>query len=177
MRISAYGVAMDVPSGWEARIRRHPVADQSRIAGGGIEAERPDGERFRAHAVLHTADFVLPEERGDFGSGAVETMQPSHAFIALVEYDPSSAGTALFSPNVGMPRRVSTDDFSPRQLQRTIRGQAGTQIFFVDGGRAFCLYVVLGSVANVHHVVPRVNAILPAITIAPRVPSEWADLL
>jgi hypothetical protein len=165
MRISAYGLAVDVPSGWEARIRRHRIAPQ------------PDGDGFRAHPVLHAADFVLPEERGDFGSGAVETMGPSEAFIALIEYDPSSAGTALFSSNVAMPLRVGADDFSTQQLQRTIRGQAGTQTFFVDGGRAFCLYVVLGSMANRHDTVPRVNAILSAIEITPRAAPDLVELL
>ena len=161
MRISAYGLAVDVPSGWEARIRR-------------LE---PAGDGFRAHPVLHAGDFALPEERGDFGSGAVETMGPSEAFIALVEYDPSSAGTALFSSNVATTLQVGVDDFSTQQLQRTIRGQAGTQTFFVDGGRAFCLYVVLGSMANRHDAVPRVNAVLSAIEIAPRVAPDLAELL
>ena len=161
MRISAYGLAVDVPSGWEARIRR-------------LE---PAGDGLRAHPVLHAGDFALPEERGDFGSGAVETMGPSDAFIALVEYDPSSAGTALFSSNVATPLQVGADDFSTQQLQRTIRGQAGTQTFFVEGGRAFCLYVVLGSMANRHDAVPRVNAILSAIEIAPRVAPDLAELL
>ena len=165
MRISAYGLAVDVPSGWEARIRRHGLALQS------------DGDQFRAHPVLHAADFALPEERGDFGSGAVETMRPSQAFIALIEYDPSSAGTALFSSPAAMPLQVRDEDFSPQQLQRTIRGQAGTQRFFIDGGRPFCLYVVLGSMANRHHVVPRVNDILSVIEIGPVVAPDLAELL
>ena len=157
MRISAYGLAVDVPSGWEARIRRH--------------------DHFHAHPALHVADFTLPEERGDFGSGAVETMGPSQSFIALIEYDPSSAGTALFSSNVPVPLQVGADDFSTQQLQRTIRGQAGTQRFFVDGGRAFCLYVVLGSMASRQHAVPRVNAILSAIEITPLGAPDLAELL
>ena len=161
MRISAYGLAVDVPSGWEARIRR--------LA--------PAGDGFRAHPVLHAADFALPEERGDFGSGAVEKLGPSQAFIALIEYDPSSAGTALFSSNVAWPLQVGIDDFSTHQLQRTIRGHAGTQRFLVDGGRAFCLYVVLGSMASRHHAVPRVNAILSTIEIEPLVAPDLAEML
>jgi hypothetical protein len=163
VRIAAYGLAVDAPSGWEARIRRLAL--------------QPAGEGLRAHPVLHAADFALPEERGDFGSGAVESMQPSQAFIALIEYDPSSAGTALFSSTAAMPLQVGAADFSPQQLQRTIRGQAGTQRFFVDGGRAFCLYVVLGSMANRHQAVPRVNAILSAIEIAPLVAPDLVELL
>ena len=165
MRISAYGLAADVPSGWEARIRRYQLPLQ------------PSGDPLRSHPVLHAADFALPEERGDFGSGAVETMGPSQAFVALVEYHPDSAGTALFSPPAAMPLQVSPDDFSTHQLQRTIRGMAGTQRFFVEGGRAFCLYVVLGSLAHRHAAVPRVNAVLSAIEITPRVPPDLAELL
>lgn len=161
MRISAYGLAVNAPPGWEARIRRPD----------------PAGDRFRSHPVLHAADFALPEERGDFGSGAVEAMGPSQAFVALIEYDPSSAGTALFSSNVATPLHVGAGDFSSQQLQRTLRGQAGTQRFFVDGGRAFCLYVVLGSMTNRHHSVPRVNALLSAIEIAPLVAPDLAELL
>ncbi len=168
MRISSFGLAVDVPSGWEARIRRHRLARPG---------ERSGGEPFRAHPVLHAADFALPEERGDFGSSAVERMQQSHAFIALVEYDPTSAGTALFSASTTMPLQVDAEDFSPRQLQRTIRGQAGAQRFFVDGGRAFCLYVVLGSMENRHHVVPRVNGMLSAIEIVPLVAPDLAEML
>ena len=166
MRISAYGLAVDLPSGWEARIRRHRL---------GLQPGAGDG--FRSHPVLHAADFALPEERGDFGSGAVEAMRPSQAFIALIEYDPSSAGTALFSAQVALPLQVGADDFSSQRLQRTIRGQAGAQRFFVDGGRAFCLYVVLGSMANRHHVVPQVNAVLSAIEIAPLVAPDLVELL
>jgi hypothetical protein len=165
VRVSAYGLAVDVPSGWEARIRRHRLDPH------------PAGEAWRAHPVLHAGDFALPEDRGDFGSGAVETMGPSEAFIALIEYDPSSAGTALFSAPVTMPLRVGAGDFSTQQLQRTIRGQAGTQKFFVDGGRAFCLYVVLGTMANRHSAVPRVNAVLSAIEITPRAAPDLAELL
>jgi hypothetical protein len=163
VRISAYGLAVDAPSGWEARIRR--------LTG------QAAGEELRSHPVLHAADFALPEERGDFGSGAVETMGPFQAFIALIEYHPSSAGTALFSSNVAMPLQVRAEEFSTQQLQRTIRGQAGTQTFFVDGGRPFCLYVVLGSMTQRHHAVPRVNAILSAIEIEPLVAPDLAELV
>ena len=168
MRISAYGLGLDVPSGWEGRIRRQPLPSG---------AEASDRAQVRAHPVLHAADFPLPEERGDFGSGVVETMQSGHAFIALVEYHSSSAGTALFGSGLGMPRELSTQDFSPRQLQRTIAGQAGTQRFFVEGNRAFCLYVVLGSMADRARAVPRVNAVLPGITIATPLPTGLLEAM
>ena len=168
LRISAHGLALEVLPGWEGRIRRQQVPS------GAVTSDRA---QIRAHAVLHAADFPLPEERGDFGSGAVETMQAGHAFIALIEYHSSSVGTALFGSGLGMPRELSTEDFSPRQLQRTIAGQAGTQRFFVEDGRAFCLYVVLGSMDDRARVVPRVNAVLSAITIAAPVPPEWLEAM
>ena len=168
MRISAHGLGLEVPSGWEARIRKQLLPSGART---------PEAAQLRAHAVLHAANFPLLEERGDFGSGAVETMQSGHAFIALVEYHSSSVGTALFGSGVGMPRQLSTEDFSPRQLQRTIAGQAGTQRFFVEDGRAFCLYVVLGIMADRARVVPKVNAVLPAITIAAPVPPAWLEAM
>ena len=178
MRIDRFGLALDAPSGWDARIRRHrpaaaPVSaahdlspSDARILG--VRRPVDAASVGRVHPVLHAADFALPEERGDFGSGAVESMRSDHAFIALVEYHRDSAATALFSAQSGMPRQMGADDFSPRQLQRTIRGQGGTQVFFVEAGRAFCLYVVLGSMANRHQVVPRVNVALSAIEIVPR---------
>ena len=163
MRIDAYGLGLEVPTGWEGRIRRQVLPPET-------------APEFRSHAVLHAGDFALPDERGDFGSGAVEGLRPSQAFFALVEYDASSAGTALFASS-GMPRELRTDEFSSRQLQRTLRGQGGVQRFFVEEDRAFCLYVVLGSMAERSRVVPRVNAVLETVTIAAAVPPELLEAL
>lgn len=168
MRIAAHGLALDVPGGWEGRIRRHRVP--ARVETSGSPA-------FRSHAVLHVADFALPKERGDFGSGAVESMRSSEAFLALVEYHSSSAGNALFASGAGFPQELDAGDFSPRQLQRTLAGQAGTQRFFVEHGRAFCLYVVLGSMAGRARAVPRVNAALRGITIAAPTSPDWAEAM
>lgn len=167
MRIAAHGLALAAPPGWDARIRRHhqPVETP------------PAGAQVHVHPVLHATNFALPEERGDFGSGVVEAMRPGHAFIALLEYHPDNARTALFSSTMGMPRQIDVGDFSPHQLQRTIRGQGGAQFFFVEGGRAFCLYIVLGSMANRAQAVPRLNATLSAMEITPRAPTEWTQAI
>ena len=58
------------------------------------------------------------------------------------------------------------DDFNPNVLQRAIRGQAGVQRFFQEAGRAFCLYVVLGSLANRDRLVPAVNRVLATFELA-----------
>jgi hypothetical protein len=60
---------------------------------------------------------------------------------------------------------VTPADFSPAQLQRTIPGQSGTQYFFSEGGRAFCLYVVLGSHARRAHLVRKVRDVLDTLDL------------
>jgi hypothetical protein len=44
----------------------------------------------------------------------------------------------------------------------------GSQRFFATRGRAFCLYVVLGSWLQRASLVPRANELLSTIQIAPR---------
>ena len=73
------------------------------------------------------------------------------------------AGTALFA-RVGVPR-VSAADFAPNNMQRPIPGQSGAQYFFNHGGRAFCLYVVLGSHARRNELVVEVNAVLSTLVL------------
>jgi len=161
MMISAYGLSVNLPAGWEARVRK---LDESGIPAQSTAPGRP-ARAFTVFPTLHAANFALPEQRGDFGSGAVETMAATEAFIALIEYDPVAIGTPLFA-NAGMPRQVSPNAFSPRQLQRTLRGQAGWQRFFVENGRAFCVYAVLGGYANRATVVPGLNAVLAGVQVA-----------
>lgn len=156
MRIQAHGLAIDLLAGWDARIRR--------LAAAATTAVNSVTSLITVHPVLHAADFALPEKRGDFGSGVVDIMRPTSTFIALVEYHPDNTATALFA-NAGPPRSISADAFSPHQLQRTIRGQAGVQRFFSAEQRAFCLYVVIGSMANRAQLVPKVNAALAGIRI------------
>jgi hypothetical protein len=103
---------------------------------------------------------------GDFASGAVDKLGNDDVFVVLFEYDPSSADTALFR-SAGIPRTLAADDFSPNVMQRAIRGQAGVQRFFHDQGRAFCLYVVIGSFARRRELVKKVNAVLATLTIEP----------
>ena len=151
MRLAHRGLAVELPRGWDARIYQRVDAD--------VDATD--------HPVLHAANFALPENRGDYGSNAVERMGRGHILVALLEFHPDAAETALFA-NRGMPRRLTPDLFSPSQLQRTLAGQAGTQVFFTEGGRAFCLYVVLGSHRDRAGLVPQVNTLLSGVEITPR---------
>ena len=127
--LASQGLAVDLPAGWDGRIGRRLSPSATGIA---------------RHTVMHLANFALPEERGDFGSGAVDIMGPGGVIVVLFEHDPLSAGTALFRAE-GIPRRLRPEQFGRNQLQRAMRGQVGAQFFGHEHGRAFCLYVVLGS--------------------------------
>jgi hypothetical protein len=52
-------------------------------------------------------------------------------------------------------------------MQRPLPGQSGAQFFFTEAGRAFCLYVVLGSHARRRQLVPEVNLVLSALSVTP----------
>jgi hypothetical protein len=159
----AHGIEVTLPSGWEGRLFRRPAAGEvSASAADGPSA--PPGET--THAVLHLSTIALPPGVGDFASGAVDMLGDDDALIVLFEYDPASVDEPLFRAE-GIPKQLRSEDFSPGVLQRAIRGQAGVQTFFHAAGRAFCLYVVLGSFANRHKLVPAVNQVLATLTIDP----------
>jgi hypothetical protein len=150
VRVAAHGLDVDVPPGWEARIMRRGVQSFG-------EQPRP---------VVHMANFALPEGRGDFGAGVVETMGGRDVFVVVFEYGPESVGQPLFRHR-GLPR-LRADHFSSRRLQRAIPGQAGAQLFFTAAGRAFCLYAVLGDARNARHATGQVNAAITGFGIVPR---------
>ena len=104
---------------------------------------------------------------GDFGGGAVTLMGPDDIFAVLFEYGPESAGKALFA-RAGMQRSLAPADFRSTLLRRGLGGQSGTQWFFTEAGRPFTFYAVLGSHARRNALVPRVNALLAALSISPQ---------
>jgi len=149
-RIARSGVSVDVPPGWEGD-----------ISGGGFQL-LADGAR--EPTVLHVASFPMPAERGSFGAGAVEIMSTRDIFMTLFEYGPESVGTALFERQ-GLPKSVAASDFDRDALQFGIAGQTGMQHFFTENGRAFCLYIVLGSHIDRAELVPLVNSVLESLVI------------
>jgi hypothetical protein len=148
--LTGHGLTARLPRGWEGSIHLR---------------EALPGES--THPVLQAGSFPLPapSRRGDFGSGAVERMTIFDAFVVLLEYHPSSATTPLFARQ-GLPRKVDPDSLNPATLQRQIKGHAGTQVFFNQHRRAFCLYVVVGSYRNRGRLVRGVNAVLEGIGIS-----------
>jgi hypothetical protein len=163
LQLSGHGISTDLPDGWEGRITKRvepgPGA-RSPVNGADLSVER-------THPVVHLANFALPEDRGDFGSGAVELMGDQNLFVCLFEYGPESVGTALFAAQ-GMPRTIDPARYSSSQLQRTIRGQAGYQTFFTEAGRAFTLFVALGSGRRAAELAPQADAVLATTTIEAR---------
>lgn len=147
--LRAHGIDAPLPNGFEGRI----------FVRGTIGRES-------TYPVAHFATFPLPGDVGDFGGGAVNLMGPNDIFVVLFEYGPESLGRALFARQ-GMPRALSADDFRPYVLRRGIGGQSGTQWFFTDSGRAFTLYVVLGSHTRRVSLVPRVNGLIGSVGISP----------
>lgn len=138
MKIEAHGIRADLPSGWEGRISRR--RDDGAM---GVRRGTTMVERSVTAPVLHVANFALPEDRGDFGSGAVDLMGAGNVLLALVEYGRDAVGTALFAPVDRVPRLTSRM-FSRQALQRVQKQQAGAQRFFTLNDRAFCLYAVIG---------------------------------
>ena len=146
-RISAAGLSVIPPSGWEATIyRRSPAPGED------------------TYPILHAATVPLPSQRGDYGSGLVETLGAQDVFVSVLEFGPDAAGTALFQTLSAVPA-LTPDAYRPRQLQRTIRGQAGVQKFFTVGGRAFCLYSVIGALTNRVLLTSRANEVIGSLRI------------
>lgn len=150
IRLNGSGIAVDLPGGWEGS-----------IDGGGFP-QLTDGAR--SPTLLHAGSFPLPPQRGSFGSGATELMNTDDILVVLFEYGPDSVGTPLFAKQ-GMPRALAPDEFDRDALQRALPGQSGVQRFFTESGRAFCLYVVLGSHIDRAELAPRVNEVLETIDI------------
>jgi len=134
--IARFGLRIDPPQGWQVAVFRRASAP---------------GEA--THPVMHACTRPMPEDRGDFGSGVVDVLGPEDVFVALLEYGTDVANRGLFEKQ-GMPT-LAPSQFGPDRLQRYIPGLSASQHFFSAGGRAFCLFTVLGSHARRMATVPK----------------------
>jgi hypothetical protein len=153
--LEAHGVGVEVPVGWEAELT---TVDEDPLITNAVNFSASP------RVLLHAANFALPVERGDYGSGAVEIMDSGSVLVVVMEFDRASASTALFA-HEGMPDTLTVDDFSTQQLQRPQHNQSGAQRFFHVGDRAFCLYVVLGSHTLRGVLVEEANRIIRSLRI------------
>jgi hypothetical protein len=144
--VAGHGIVATPSRGWDIRIFRR-------------RAEAPE----TTHAVLHAATFAMPSIVGDYGDGAVQRMSPEDVFVALCEFHPSSTSAALFA--APRPGPLAAGDFSRTALQHAVGGQAGLQRFFSERGRAWCLYVVIGSYDDRVRLTPIANDLIAGIEV------------
>lgn len=159
-----YGLAADAPAGWHVAVSRRPGAQPSTLAERRSAAVPALEDVTRP--VLHACTRPLPPDRGDFGSGVVDLLGPDDVFVALVDYGSEVADVGLFA-NQGMPR-LAPSQFGPNRLQRPLPGLSASQHFFSEGGRAFCLFTVLGSHARRMATVQRAAAMVRTVRITDR---------
>jgi hypothetical protein len=171
MRRTAYGLSLDVPSGWSSAMLRRPVdapdAADDPLADTDPRAKptppTPGGPTERTLPVVHVSTRALPATVGDFGGGLVEVMAPDDVFVALLEYGSDLADTGLFERQ-GVPR-LAPSQFAPNRMPRDVVGRSASQHFFSVGGRAFCLFTVLGSHNRRMASVPRAASLVRTLTV------------
>jgi len=146
-KLTRSGLEIELPDGWDGRIYRREV-DVGAIT----------------RRALHAANFALPPNLGDYAVGAIERMRLGDVLVVLLEFDPQSAGRGLFR-NEGMPVGLGANDFSPTAMPRAMPGRTAAQWFFSLAGRAFCLYVVLGSHGERAAMLPLVNQVVESLKI------------
>jgi len=175
MRRTGHGITVEVPVGWSTAIVRRP-APVDEASGpdalgprppGGLAPEPDPGDVLaeRTLPVLRVSTRPLPASVGDFGSGAVENLGAEDVFVALVEYGSDLADTGLFEKQ-GVPR-LAPSQFGPHRMPRDIVGRSASQHFFSVGGRAFCLFTVLGSHSRRMATVPRAAAVARSLEVVP----------
>ena len=138
---------IELPDGWDARIYQREAE---------VEAV--------TRRALHAANFALPTGLGDYAVGAVEQMTTGDVLVVLLEFDPDRSGQGLFR-NEGLPTGLGAGDFSPTAMPKAIPGRTAAQWFFSLDGRAFCLYVVLGSHTQRADMMDLVNRVVETVRI------------
>lgn len=118
-RLTAHGIEIDVPPGWEAELS--------------VRGDDP-------LVVIHAANFWMPAERADYASEVLDVMGFRDIFISLIEFE-----TAPRFASQGIPDKLDPEDYSRSRLPRRIGDLSGAQHFFSTANRAFCLHVVIGS--------------------------------
>lgn len=166
-----FGLRATPPRGWQVSIERRssvlatvPQGISPQRRGSAAETVEPNGEVMRP--ILHACTRPMPGDRGDFGSGVVDVLGPEDIFIALIEYGAEVADQGLFAGR-GIPR-LAPSQFDPNRLQRPLPGRSASQHFFSEGGRAFCLFTVIGSHSRRMATVPRAAEVVRGLAVTDR---------
>ncbi len=149
MKIASHGLTVQSATPVDARI---------------FQRQAMDGET--THPVVQISTTSMPDSTGDYGSGAVDVLGPNDVFLTLVEFGAAEVASPLFATK-GLPKTLNPNDFSRDALQRVQKGQSGMQFWFSEAGRAFCLYIVLGSHANRRRLMPKATAMVQSLQIGP----------
>ena len=166
MRLAGPGIRLELPRGWEGRVRtRGPEPEAGSGSASALRTAAAD-RTGPTPAVVAAANFALPQDLGDFGGGAVEVMRSQDLFLTLFEYGPESVGAPLFE-RVGVPRVLRPADLDPWTLRTPLPGMSGTQVFFTEAGRPFCLYVAVGSHLRRFRTLPVISGILQSVEVDP----------
>ena len=151
MTTSRYGLAVEgAEAGWETRVFRRETHERDEVT----------------HPVLHACTRELPAERGDFGSGVIDRLGSDDVFVSLIEFGSEVADQGLFERQ-GRPT-LRPSQFASNRLVRAYPGVSAAQHFFSEGGRAFCLFVVLGAHSRRMALVPRAELMVRAVRVTSR---------
>jgi len=148
--LKGHGLSIDVPANWEGRIFV-PALPAPAI-------NLP---------ILHLTDTVLPLQRSTYAPEVAARAGSSGALVALAEFEDRLADRGLYAPQ-GLRLPLRRETFDTRALQLPNPSQEGHQRFFSQGGRAFCLYVVLGTAPGVDWRLRTVNHALATLKVTPR---------
>lgn len=122
VQIGGLGVTAQLPSTWEGQV-----------------ILPSDGGTF----AIHAASFVLPGGDGEWPGFAVSAMPSGGAILALIEQDPSFAGSGMYAPG-SIPQNLTLDDFSWGAMPNPQPGRVAVQFFFtVPRTRTWACWIVL----------------------------------
>lgn len=144
--LTGFGLTVTLPDGWNGVVyQRDPLVQD--------EIRRP---------VMQASTLDVTLDQGDFGGGLVENLGSFDVFLTLLEIDP---GNELALANPGFVRTLAPEAFAGNRLRRLILGQGGYEGFFTESSRAFCLYVVVGSIDNLGGFLGPINDLLQSIVV------------
>ena len=147
--LNGHGLSIEVPPRWEGRIFTPDLPAPA--------LNLP---------ILHLTDTILSMQRSTFAPELAARAGPSGALVALVEFEGRLADRGLYAAQ-GLALPLRRDGFDPHALQLPDPSQEGHQRFFSQGGRAFCLYVVLGIGPGADARLRTVNGALATLTVTP----------
>jgi hypothetical protein len=147
VRIADRGLALEVPSGWEARIF--------------VPAAPPPAINL---PIVHASSVVLPTARSSFATEATPSLGSAGVLISLVEFEAALAGVGLYAAR-GIPSGLRRAELDPAALQVPHPRQGGVQRFFSEAGRAFCLYVVAGLGPGLAERLGRANDVIASLRV------------